>query len=226
MIEIEPSLTTDLEFDLEYKIEAKNKKQAEDFLNNISLTSNKLKDNEDCLNIYISAHDHPYLNISDFINKYYPDLKFEILGSIKIPNHIKNVHYSIGVGQLTINNLESILNMEIGAGDLDIQNTKFLGESNINLGSGNIKIDILDMEKNSTLNLNLGAGDIDLDLLKSLNKSKINVNAGVANSNINISKSNDYKILYNGNILENGNDKSKSIIEIQTTMGDINIKEK
>ncbi|RAR41362.1 DUF4097 family beta strand repeat-containing protein [Paenibacillus sp. MDMC362] len=96
----------------------------------------------------------------DWSQKQYGDSGFMIDYVIEVPEDMRNVRIKNDVGKIRVNELKGAFELQLGAGEIQLAKTEITGNSQIVSEAGSVKLDLEQIDKDSTLTANTSAGSI------------------------------------------------------------------
>ncbi|MGC6583942.1 DUF4097 family beta strand repeat-containing protein [Paenibacillus sp. Dod16] len=121
-------------------------------------TSFTLKD--DILELRTHPREDSSKSLWDWSQKQFGDSGFMIDYVIEVPEDMRNIHIKNDVGKIRVNELKGAFELQLGAGEIQLAKTEIKGNSKIVSEAGSVKLDLEQIDKDSTLTANTSAGSI------------------------------------------------------------------
>ncbi len=133
--------------------------------------------------------------------------------TIHIPDTIRVLSITNGVGDIQVAQLKASCNITSGVGNINLGEIQLTGDSHIELGTGNITLD-LSIDDLQTLLVTSGVGNIDISMPKE-SQFRLNTDSGIGSTSGNL--------LHPPVDTEKDNHAPVATIEITTGLGDISV---
>ncbi|WP_254778001.1 DUF4097 family beta strand repeat-containing protein [Paenibacillus sp. cl141a] len=112
------------------------------------------------LELRTHPRDDSGINLWDWSQKQFGDSGFMIDYVIEIPEALQNIRIKNDVGKVRVNELKGAFELQLGAGEIQLNQTEITGSSRIVSEAGSIKLDIGQIDPDGSLTANTSAGSI------------------------------------------------------------------
>lgn len=96
----------------------------------------------------------------DWSQKKFGDSGFMIDYVIEAPENLTHISIKNDVGKIIVNKWKGAFDLQLGAGEIQLDQTKVTDNSKIVSEAGNVKLDLVQIDKDSTLTASTSAGSI------------------------------------------------------------------
>lgn len=96
----------------------------------------------------------------DWSQKKFGDSGFMIDYVIEAPESLNHIRIKNDVGKIVVNKWKGAFDLQLGAGEIQLGQTEVTGNSKIVSEAGNVKLDLVQIDKDSTLTASTSAGSI------------------------------------------------------------------
>lgn len=96
----------------------------------------------------------------DWSQKQFGDSGFMIDYVIEVPDALHHIRMNNDVGKVLVNELNGAFDIQLGTGEIQLNKTKITGNSKIVSEAGSVKMQLEQIEKDSTLTVKTSAGSI------------------------------------------------------------------
>ncbi|WP_139084029.1 DUF4097 family beta strand repeat-containing protein [Paenibacillus sp. HGF5] len=112
------------------------------------------------LELRTHPRDDSGISLWDWSQKQFGDSGFMIDYVIEVPEALQNIRIKNDVGKVRVNELKGAFELQLGAGEIQLNQTEITGSSRIVSGAGSIKLDLKQIDTDGSLTANTSAGSI------------------------------------------------------------------
>jgi len=104
----------------------------------------------------------------DWSQKKFGDSGFMIDYVIEAPESLNHIHIKNDVGKIVVNKWQGSFDLQLGAGEIQLAQTEVTDNSKIVSEAGSVKLDLVQIDKDSTLTASTSAGSITVSFAPSM----------------------------------------------------------
>ncbi|MHA2857909.1 DUF4097 family beta strand repeat-containing protein, partial [Paenibacillus lautus] len=112
------------------------------------------------LELRTHPRDDSGISLWDWSQKQFGDSGFMIDYVIEVPEALQNIRIKNDVGKVRVNELKGAFELQLGAGEIQLNQTEITGSSRIVSEAGSIKLDLKQIDTDGSLTANTSAGSI------------------------------------------------------------------
>ncbi|KOP67093.1 hypothetical protein AMS62_18960 [Bacillus sp. FJAT-18019] len=124
--------------------------------------------NDGILEVRTHPKEDPSKSLWDWSQKQFGDSGFLIDYVIEAPKDLQHIHIKNDVGKIRVNEWKGAFELQLGAGEIQLDQTEVTGNSKIVSEAGSVKLNLVQIDKDSTLTASTSAGSITASFASSM----------------------------------------------------------